>query len=185
MACTCCGLDGFCCLRPSLFPANALSVDVNPAPQSHLPRTTCALRMSTYGTMASPTAEPTGAGAGADSKPDAAHAMDKARDAFAAGDLEASAAAHRAKAGIVSSPEQHGGAGSDYIKSIVFGGLDGIITSYAVVASVGGANLPLTVTLITGIAKLLGDGLAMGIGDAISEGAEHSFIRGERAREKW
>jgi hypothetical protein len=111
--------------------------------------------------------------------------MDKARDAFAAGDLEASAAAHRAKAGIVSSPEQHGGAGSDYIKSIVFGGLDGIITSYAVVASVGGANLPLTVTLITGIAKLLGDGLAMGIGDAISEGAEHSFIRGERAREKW
>ena len=55
------------------------------------------------------------------------------------------------------------------IKSIVFGGLDGIITTFAIVASVAGANLALEVVIITGFAKLLGDGLAMGFGDCMSE----------------
>lgn len=47
---------------------------------------------------------------------------------------------------------------SDYIKSIVFGGLDGIVTTFAIVASVVGASYPLEVVMITGFAKLLGDG---------------------------
>ena len=38
---------------------------------------------------------------------------------------------------------------------------------------------------MTGFAKLLGDGLSMGLGDAISEHAEHSMIRAELAREAW
>ena len=134
--------------------------------------------------------------------------MDAARDAYAAGDVSASVAAHAAKAGsllssgapasygsadVADAPpappaankEDHGGTGSDYIKSVVFGGLDGIITTFAIIASVQGANQGLNVVLITGVAKLLGDGLAMGLGDAISEGAEHTHIRGERERERW
>ena len=39
--------------------------------------------------------------------------------------------------------------------------------------------------VITGFSKLLGDSLAMGIGDAVSESAEHDHIRGEHAREGW
>ncbi len=89
--------------------------------------------------------------------------MDKARDAFDTRDVAASAAAHTAKAALQPA-EAHGGTGSDYIKSIVFGGLDGIITTFAIVASVVGANLPVQVVLVTGFAKLLGDGLAMGLG---------------------
>jgi DNA damage-binding protein 1 len=122
---------------------------------------------------------------------------DAIRDAYAAGDVRASAAAHAAKAGSYGSAdvaaaagepapeEDHGGQGSDYIKSIVFGGLDGIITTFAIIASVQGASQGLNVVLITGMAKLLGDGLAMGLGDAISEGAEQTYIRGERERERW
>ena len=74
---------------------------------------------------------------------------------------------------------------SDYIKSIVFGGLDGIVTTFAIVASVVGAKLPIEVVIITGFAKLLGDGLSMGLGDCISEQAEQTHVRGERSREQW
>jgi hypothetical protein len=108
--------------------------------------------------------------------------MDAARQAHANHDVDASKAIHDAKRSAV---EVHGGLGSDYIKSIVFGAIDGIITEFAVgtkqthhcifpgppnshlfraVASVAGASLPIEVVLVTGVAKLLGDGLAMGIG---------------------
>jgi hypothetical protein len=73
----------------------------------------------------------------------------------------------------------------NYIKSIVFGGLDGIVTTFAVIASVVGADLGIVAVIVTGFAKLLGDGLSMGLGDAISEHAEQSMIRAELAREEW
>lgn len=72
-----------------------------------------------------------------------------------------------------------------YIKSIVFGGLDGIVTTFAIVASVVGAGMGTEVVVITGFAKLLGDGLSMGLGDCISEQAEMDHINGERKREVW
>ena len=52
-------------------------------------------------------------------------------------------------------------------------------------ASVAGANLALEVVIITGFAKLLGDGFAMGFGDCMSEAAEQQHIRGEHKREQW
>lgn len=38
--------------------------------------------------------------------------------------------------------------GSEYIKSIVFGGLDGIITTFAIVAAVAGAGLSVEVIIM-------------------------------------
>jgi VIT1/CCC1 family predicted Fe2+/Mn2+ transporter len=64
-------------------------------------------------------------------------------------------------------------------------GLDGIITTFAVVASVVGASMPIEVIVLTGFAKLIGDALSMGVGDMLSEGAEQKFILGERKREEW
>ena len=61
----------------------------------------------------------------------------------------------------------------------------GIITTFAIVASVAGSTLPIQVIILTGFAKLLGDGLAMGLGDCMSEQAEQNHIRGERKREAW
>lgn len=57
-------------------------------------------------------------------------------------DAETSIAVHKAKAAAISSAEEkHGGTGSEYIKSVVFGGLDGIITTFSIVAAVAGASL--------------------------------------------
>lgn len=109
------------------------------------------------------------------------------------GDAAASKTAHDRQNGpnAAHEPEKHGSGSicgwtpSDYVKSIVFGGLDGIVSVFALVASVNGSSLPLEVLLLTGFAKLLGDAISMGCGDALSEQAEHSFIRGEHKRETW
>ena len=48
-----------------------------------------------------------------------------------------------------------------YIKDLVYGANDGIVTTFAVVASVVGASLSSRVILIVGIASLLADGFSM------------------------
>lgn len=48
-----------------------------------------------------------------------------------------------------------------YIKDLVYGANDGIVTTFAVVASVIGAGLSPRVILIVGIASLLADGFSM------------------------
>jgi len=67
----------------------------------------------------------------------------------------------------------------------VFGGLDGIITTFAVVAAVAGADLPQKTVLMMGIANLVSDGISMGLGDFLSEKSERSYIEEEWKRETW
>ena len=88
---------------------------------------------------------------------------------------------------IVSVPhkEPHGTLESSYVKSIVFGGLDGIITTFSIVAAVAGASLSEEIVILMGFANLLSDGISMGLGDYLSESAELQYIRSERAREEW
>jgi hypothetical protein len=66
--------------------------------------------------------------------------IDKAREAFEKKDLAASGAAHDPEA-IAQAIEQHGGASHQYIGDMVYGGLDGIVTTFAVVSGVAGAAL--------------------------------------------
>ncbi|ETO28210.1 hypothetical protein RFI_08923 [Reticulomyxa filosa] len=73
----------------------------------------------------------------------------------------------------------------EYVKSIIYGGLDGIITTFAVVSAVHGANLEPETVLVLGFANLIADGFSMGMGDYLSESAEYDFARSERDREKW
>lgn len=79
--------------------------------------------------------------------------------------------------------EPHGSLGSSYVKSIVFGGLDGIITTFSIVAAVAGASLTPEIVIMMGFANLLSDGISMGLGDYLSESAELQYIRSERLRE--
>lgn len=80
--------------------------------------------------------------------------------------------------------EKHNNSGA-YIKSGVYGGLDGIITTYSVVMGVAGANLSTIVVLALGIANLVGDGICMALGDYISTKSEIQFQQKERMREEW
>jgi len=81
--------------------------------------------------------------------------------------------------------EKHAGDAGKYIKSIVYGGLDGIITTFAVVASIAGAGLDVGIVIIMGFASLFADGISMGMGDFLSSKAENDYTNEERKREAW
>jgi len=106
--------------------------------------------------------------------------LEKARAAYQRGDVNASIAAHTRQAS-----ESHQQAHGQYIKSAVYGGLDGIVTTFAVVAGVAGASLSTGVVLILGFANLIADGLSMAIGDYLSTRSEQEYHRAERQRERW
>jgi VIT1/CCC1 family predicted Fe2+/Mn2+ transporter len=55
-----------------------------------------------------------------------------------------------------------------YIKEVVYGANDGIITTFAVVAGVSGGGLSPRVVLICGMANLIADGLSMAVGNYLS-----------------
>ncbi|GMR12729.1 MAG: hypothetical protein BMS9Abin29_0922 [Gemmatimonadota bacterium] len=55
-----------------------------------------------------------------------------------------------------------------YLGDFVYGASDGIITTFAVVAGVAGAALPVRTILILGFANLLADGFSMGASNFLS-----------------
>ena len=66
-----------------------------------------------------------------------------------------------------------------YVREIVYGANDGIITTFAVVAGVAGGSLPLPVVLICGAANLLADGLSMAVGNYLSIRAHESVLEAQ------
>lgn len=106
--------------------------------------------------------------------------LDGAREAYRNRDPKASIAAHSSRA-----EERHQRAEGQYLKSAVYGGLDGIITTFAVVAGVAGAELSAGIVLILGFANLLADGLSMAVGDYLSTKSELEYEKAERQRERW
>ena len=67
-----------------------------------------------------------------------------------------------------------------YIRDLVYGANDGIITTFAVVAGVVGGALSHTAILVVGAANLVADGLSMGVGNYLSIRAHESARRAER-----
>lgn len=57
------------------------------------------------------------------------------------------------------------GVAQHYIRDLVYGANDGIITTFAVVAGVTGGTLAPITVLVLGVANLLADGLSMGVGN--------------------
>mgnify|MGYP003513859079 CR=1 FL=1 len=58
--------------------------------------------------------------------------------------------------------EEHGGVGSQYLGGMVSGGLDGIITTSAVVSGVAGEQLGMSVRLTLGLANLWAGSRSLG-----------------------
>jgi len=109
--------------------------------------------------------------------------LEGAKDAYAVRDVAASQAAHLANVPLTAT-EKHK-KGGDHMKTIIFGGLDGIITTFAVVAGAGGGGLSISTVLIMGFSSLVADALSMGVGDALSSKAESEVAVRERKREQW
>ena len=74
--------------------------------------------------------------------------LDKAREAYQNKDKTAAAKAHDPKVIIEAAKEEHGSEGNQYIGSVVYGGLDGVVTTFAAVSGVAGANLSPTYYLL-------------------------------------
>jgi len=65
-----------------------------------------------------------------------------------------------------------GGPRINYLRDWVYGGIDGAVTTFAIVAGVVGASLDSTVILILGAANLLADGFSMAAANFSSTKAE-------------
>ncbi|MEX2373682.1 MAG: VIT1/CCC1 transporter family protein, partial [Dehalococcoidia bacterium] len=73
-----------------------------------------------------------------------------------------------------------------YLRDAVLGGIDGAVTTFAVVAGSIGASLPGGVVVVLGVANLLADGLSMGVGNFLgvrSEAQRREDVRREEHEE--
>ena len=73
---------------------------------------------------------------------------------------------------------------SSYIRDFVYGGIDGSITTFVIVAGVMGAHLPFNVIIILGLSNLVADGLSMAFGNYLSTKSEHDEKQYYRAIEE-
>lgn len=74
---------------------------------------------------------------------------------------------------------------SDYLGEFVYGGIDGSVTTFAVVAGAAGAGLNSTVVIILGFANLLADGFAMAVGAYLSKQTEQQNYDKHKKVEYW
>jgi len=107
--------------------------------------------------------------------------LQMAKEAFESGDTELSIKAHK----VHLQKENHGGKVSEYLENIVFGGLDGIITTFAVVVAAVASHISYGTILIIVFANLLGDSIGMAIGDYLSSKAEEDHEKTQRRKEQW
>lgn len=63
-----------------------------------------------------------------------------------------------------------------YLGDAVLGGIDGCVTTFAIVAGAAGGGLPVTVILILGVANLLADGFSMAVGNYQSTKSQRQLI---------
>ncbi len=66
-------------------------------------------------------------------------------------------------------PDMCSGAQYPWVQDFVYGGIDGAVTTFAVVAGVEGASLSVPVILILGFANLFADGFSMATGKYLSD----------------
>lgn len=67
-----------------------------------------------------------------------------------------------------------------YLRDVVYGAIDGIVTTFAVVAGAAGAGLEERVVVILGVANLVADGFSMSVSNLLGSRAEQQ--QRERAR---
>lgn len=76
----------------------------------------------------------------------------------------------------------------DYLKEIIYGGNDGIVTTFAIVAGFAGANaegaaqIGGLAVLIFGLANLFADAVSMGLGEFLSSRSTQDLYRVRRAQ---
>lgn len=73
----------------------------------------------------------------------------------------------------------------NYLREFVYGGIDGAVTTFAVVAGAVGANLDASIIIILGFANLLADGFSMSVGAYLSSKSEKENYNKHKNIEYW
>lgn len=73
----------------------------------------------------------------------------------------------------------------DYLGEFVYGGIDGSVTTFAVVSGAAGAELSSSIVIILGFANLFADGVSMSIGSYLSTKSERDNYRKHQKIEYW
>ena len=68
------------------------------------------------------------------------------------------------------------GPGHNYLRDWIYGGIDGAVTTFAVVSGVEGAQLSTLIILVLGFANLLADGFSMAASNFLGTKAEHDNL---------
>eukprot|EP01056_Protomagalhaensia_sp_Gyna25_P001374 Protomagalhaensia_sp_Gyna_25__1373@NODE_1692_length_1615_cov_101_812817_g1386_i0_p1_GENE_NODE_1692_length_1615_cov_101_812817_g1386_i0NODE_1692_length_1615_cov_101_812817_g1386_i0_p1_ORF_typecomplete_len301_score32_95VIT1/PF01988_19/3e54GlpM/PF06942_12/2_3e03GlpM/PF06942_12/0_2GlpM/PF06942_12/1_2e03Colicin_im/PF03857_13/0_5RseC_MucC/PF04246_12/6_8e03RseC_MucC/PF04246_12/6_7e03RseC_MucC/PF04246_12/0_046Promethin/PF16015_5/2_2e03Promethin/PF16015_5/0_018_NODE_1692_length_1615_cov_101_812817_g1386_ len=125
--------------------------------------------------------------------------LHEAREAYKTRDIQASRRAHAPSQQSTTNeldpqdlsvyfsahPEPHLDTSGESVKAIVFGGLDGVVTIFAIVAGCVGARISPLQVIMVGVGNLLADAFSMGFGEYVSSKAEGEYIAAERKREEW
>ena len=56
-----------------------------------------------------------------------------------------------------------------YLPEIIYGGVDGIITTFAIISGSMGANMAMRIPVIIGLSSLVADGFSMGVSSYLAE----------------
>ena len=72
-----------------------------------------------------------------------------------------------------------------YLKDMVYGANDGLVTTFAVIAGVAGASLDPLVIVFLGFANLFADGFSMAASSYLATRSESDVFKRERAVERW
>jgi VIT1/CCC1 family predicted Fe2+/Mn2+ transporter len=71
-----------------------------------------------------------------------------------------------------------------YLRDFVYGGIDGAVTTFAVVSGVAGAELSSGIVIVLGFANLIGDGFSMAASNFLGSRAELQQLEGARVAEE-
>ncbi len=70
-----------------------------------------------------------------------------------------------------------------YIRDFVYGGIDGAVTTFAVVAGVAGGGFSSAVIIVLGLANILADGFSMAVSNYLGTKADNQHLDNERREE--
>jgi VIT1/CCC1 family predicted Fe2+/Mn2+ transporter len=76
-------------------------------------------------------------------------------------------------------PPQH-----SYLRDLVYGAVDGTVTTFAVVSGVAGAQLAPRIVVVMGLANVVADGFSMAIGNFLATRAERQLTQRARRMEE-
>ena len=74
---------------------------------------------------------------------------------------------------------------SKYQPEFIYGGIDGCVTTFAIVAGATGAHFHSNIIIVLGLANLLADGLSMSIGSYLSSKADAHHYQKHKKIEYW